>query len=355
MIAEKEIYMFYHYNNKIMEYQPIDTKLVVTKRLHTGDQMPVIGLGTFGSDHVSNSDVAQAVKGAIRIGFRHIDCASVYGNEKEIGTAIKEIIDEGVVKREELWITSKVWNNMHSEGDVTKSCIQTLSDLQLDYLDLYIVHWPFPNFHTKGCDVSSRSLEAKPYIHESFMRTWREMESLVDKGLVRNIGTSNVTIPKLELILRDCRIKPAASEQEMHPHFQQKEMFSYLLSHDIQPIGFSPIGSPARPERDRTEDDSCDIEDAVILKIAERLGVHPAIVCIKWAVQRGQVPIPFSSNLKNIYANLKAVTENHITDQEMKEIETIDKNCRLIKGQVFLWKEGQSWEDLWDIDGEIAE
>ena len=335
--------------------ETINPALVPSRTLNTGAVMPALGLGTFGSDHITNEQIADAVKAAIRMGVRHIDCASVYGNEKEVGAAINEVIAEGTVKREELWITSKVWNDMHGEGDVTKSCLQSLADLQLEYVDLYLVHWPFPNFHAKGCTVDSRSADAKPYIHENFMRTWGEMESLVDKGLVRNIGTSNITIPKMELILRDCRIKPAASEMEMHPHFQQPELFSYLVSKGIQPIGFSPIGSPARPERDRTEDDTCDVEDPVIQGIAKRLGVHPAIVCIKWAVQNGQIPIPFSSNPKNIFSNLKAVTENPLTDAEMETIKGIDKNCRLIKGQVFLWKADQAWEDLWDLDGTIAQ
>ena len=167
-------------------------------------------------------------------------------------------------------------------------------DLQLDYLDLYLVHWPFPNYHPPGCDVASRSPDARPYIHENFMKTWRQMEALVDRGLVRHIGTSNMTIPKLRLVLRDARIKPACNEMELHPHFQQPELFRYVVDHGIVPIGYCPIGSPNRPERDRTETDTVDIEDPVIVRIAERLGVHPGIVCIKWAVQRGQVPIPFS-------------------------------------------------------------
>lgn len=338
-----------------MEYQPIDPHLVPQSTLYTGDKMPAIGLGTFGSDHVDNNTVAEAVKEAIRLGYRHIDCASVYGNEKEIGEALKEIFAEGIVKREDLWITSKVWNDMHSEGDVTKSCEQSLKDLGLDYLDLYLVHWPFPNFHPKGCSVDSRSPLSKPYIHENFMRTWHEMESLVNKKLVRNIGTSNITIPKMKLILKDCIIKPAASELEMHPLFQQQELFDYLRANNIQPIGFSPIGSPARPERDRTAEDLVDIEDPILVKIAKRLNVHPAVVCIKWAVQRGQIPIPFSSKVRNLYSNLKSVTENPLTEQEMKEMSGIDKNNRLIKGQVFLWKENQKWEDLWDLDGNIAD
>jgi diketogulonate reductase-like aldo/keto reductase len=329
----------------------INPESVPQIRLYTGNTIPVIGLGTFGSDSIPHETVASTVKRAIISGYRHIDCASVYGNEKNIGNTLKEIFNEGIVKREDLWITSKVWNDKH--GKVEESCRQTLADLQLEYLDLYLVHWPFPNFHPPKCDVSTRNPDAKPYIHEDFMKTWRQMENLVDKGLVRNIGTSNMTIPKIKLLLRDCRIKPSCNEMELHPHFQQPEMFEFCRENNIQPIAYCPLGSPGRPERDRTTDDTVDLEDPAILSIARRLNVSPAKIAIRWAVQRGQIPIPFSVN--HFFENLEAVVDLQLTDDDMKAIAGIDKNCRLIKGQVFLWKENQSWEDLWDLNGEIVQ
>jgi len=200
--------------------------------------------------------------------------------------------------------------------------------------------------------VTSRSADARPYIHENYMKTWRKMEEIVDLGLVRHIGTSNMTIPKLKLVLRDARIKPAVNEMELHPHFQQPELFQFVVEHGVQAIGYCPIGSPGRPERDRTPEDTAPTEDPVIVKIARRHGIHPAVVCIKWAVQRGQTPIPFSVN--NYRANLEGVAGDPLSDEEMREIAAIDRNCRLIKGQVFLWKDGQTWEDLWDSNGEIT-
>ncbi|MGA2649887.1 MAG: aldo/keto reductase [Terracidiphilus sp.] len=329
----------------------INPATIPQRELYTGAAMPAIGLGTFGSDHVSPRQVAEAVMGAAAVGYRHFDCASVYGNEAEVGASL-EAIQQGGVKREELWITSKLWNDKHAEDDVIASCRKSLADLRLQYLDLYLVHWPFPNFHPPGCDVTSRSADAKPYIHENYMKTWRKMEELVDLGLVRHIGTSNMTVPKLKMVLRDARIKPAVNEMELHPHFQQPELFRFVAENQIQAIGYSPIGSPARPERDRTPEDTSPTEDPVILKIAQRHGLHPAVVCIKWAVQRGQTPIPFSIN--NYAANLAGVVAEPLTEDEMREIAAIDRNCRLIKGQVFLWKDGQTWEDLWDIHGEIT-
>lgn len=329
--------------------RPIDPNIVPKRVLNSGARMPAIGLGTFGSDHVSPAEVAEAVKGAAAVGYRHFDCASVYGNEREIGAALQFITQTGI-RREDLWITSKVWNDKHD--DVIGSCRQTLADLRLNYLDLYLVHWPFPNFHPPGCDVSSRSSEAKPYIHENYMKTWREMEKLVDLGLVRNIGTSNMTIPKLKLLLRDAHIKPAVNEMELHPHFQQPELFNFVVENGIQPVGYCPIGSPGRPERDRTPEDTSPTEDPVILNIARRHGIHPAVVCIKWAVQRGQVPIPFS--VHHYRANLDGVVGDPLSAEEMREIAGIDRGCRLIKGQVFLWKADQNWEALWDPDGSIT-
>jgi alcohol dehydrogenase (NADP+) len=186
------------------------------------------------------------------------------------------------------------------------------------------------------------------------MKTWRKLEDLVDMGLVRHIGTSNMTIAKLRLLLRDARIRPACNEMELHPHFQQPDLFRFVLDNDIVPIGYSPIGSPARPDRDRTEGDTVDIEDPVIIKIAERLNVHPAVVCVKWAARRGQIPIPFSVNRRNYLNNLRAVVTEPLLPEEMQAISKIDRNCRLIKGQVFLWKENQNWEDLWDVNSEIT-
>jgi len=331
----------------------IDPERTPKKTLSSGAVMPAIGLGTFGSDNYTGDQIAQAVVGAASVGYRHFDCASVYGNEHLIGPALQEII-RGGVPREDLWVTSKVWNNRHD--DAIGSCEQSLRDLQLDYLDLYLIHWPFPNYHAPGVDVSARDPHAKPYIHDSFMKTWRQLETLVERGLVRHIGTSNMTIPKLELLLRDAVVKPAANEMELHPHFQQPELYKYVVDNGILPIGYSPIGSPSRPARDRTPDDTVDVEDPVIVRIAERLDVHPAVVCVKWAVQHGHVPIPFSVKRSQYLTTLQAVSGDELlTEDEMRDIAGIDKNNRLIKGQVFLWKEDQTWEDLWDLNGEIAQ
>jgi alcohol dehydrogenase (NADP+) len=331
----------------------VDPGLVPQRRLWTGARMPAVGLGTFGSDRFSGEQIAGAVLGAAAVGYRHFDCAKVYGNEHLIGASL-ERIQAGGIRREDMWVTSKLWNDKHEPADVIPTFMESLRDLRLDYLDLYLIHWPFPNHHAPGVDVTSRSANARPYIHDEFMATWRELEKLVEMGLVRHIGTSNMSIAKLKLLLRDARIKPACNEMELHPCFQQPDLYKFVVEAGIVPIGFAPIGSPTRPDRDRTEDDAVDIEDPVIVAIARRLGVHPATACVKWAVQRGQVPIPFSIYRNEYLSNLRAAVSEPLSETEMKAIAGIDRNSRLIKGQVFLWKDGQSWEDLWDLDGNIA-
>lgn len=333
----------------------IDPQAVPKIRLATGQEIPCVGMGTFGSDHFNAEQISAAVAGAIRCGYRLFDCAAVYGNEAEIGEVFQRALDEGIVRREELFITSKVWNNMHGSGDVLLSAAQTLKDLRLDYIDAYFVHWPFANYHAPGCDGDSRNPDSTPFSAERYIATWRQMERLYDMGLVKNLGMSNMTIPKLKAVLPHCRVKPAMIEMELHPCFQQPELFRYCLEQGIQPIGFCPIGSPARPERDTTPEDKCDTRMPEMIRIAEKHNVHPAIICIKWAVQRGEIVIPFSVNETHYFDNLKCVTEDPLTEEEMAEIGALDDpDNRLIKGQVFLWPGAEDWRALWDLDGTIS-
>ena len=272
----------------------VDPAKVPYRTLYTGVRMPAIGMGTFGSDKYSAEQVSNAVYGAVENGYRLIDCASVYQNEKEIGEVLRRLFNNGVVERKDLFIT------------------------------------------------------------EEFMSVWRQCEQPLEEGLVRHIGMANMTIPKLEAVLPLCRVQPAAIEMELHPGFQQPELFAYAQEHNIVPIGYCPIGSPSRPERDRTSEDIADTQMPEILEIAQAHQVHPAVVCLKWAVQRGQVPIPFSVKEPQYISNLKCTTEDPLTEEEMEKIRLADKNCRLVKGQVFLWAGAKGWEDLWDLDGTIT-
>ena len=322
------------------------------RRLASGASIPIIGMGTFGSDRYGAAEVSEAVAGAIRVGYRLIDCAAVYGNEAEIGQVLTEAF-RTVAPREDFFVMSKVWNDAHRPADAVTSVKTSLRDLRLDYLDAVFTHWPFPNHHPPFAGTDDRDPHARPYEHERFMELWHTLEELVDEGLVRHLGTSNMTIAKLELVLRDARIRPVLNEMELHPCFQQPELFRYCLDHEIQPVGYSPLGSPSRPERDRTAEDIVDTEDPVVVGIAEAHGVHPALICLKWAVARGQIPIPFSVKPHQYEANLAAALADPLTPAEIEALRSVDRNNRLIKGQVFLWPGAGSWLDLWDVDGTI--
>lgn len=328
----------------------INPKTVPSFKLNDGGTIPCIGMGTFGSDRVTPDEVAAAVAGGIRVGYRLFDCAACYGNEDKIGVEFKRAFDEGVVKREEMFIMSKVWNDMHRR--VAESCKKTIADLQCDYLDMLFIHWPFPNYHAPFCDVDSRNPDSKPFSVAEFLDTYRQIEALVDEGLVKHIGISNMTIPKLDAVLDKLRIKPAACESELHPCFQQQALFDYLKARDILNIGYMPLGSPRRPERDILPEDIADMQMPELVEIAKAHNCHPAIVCLKWALQRGQLPIPFS--VHNYEANLRAAVTEKLTDAEMAKIATLERGNRLVKGQVFLWPGANDWHDLWDEDGVIV-
>ncbi|MCP1101891.1 alcohol dehydrogenase (NADP+) [Aequitasia blattaphilus] len=327
----------------------------MTKMMKLGNEneIPAIGMGTFGSDRFTPAQVAEAVEGGIRAGYRLIDCASVYGNEKEIGEVFRKLTDEGVVERKDLFIMSKVWNDMHR--DVKAACQKTIQDLQCGYLDMYFIHWPFPNYHAPGCDVDARSADSRPFSIDEFCDTYRQIEELYEEGLVKNIGVSNMTIPKFEEVLPKLNIKPAAHEMELHPCFQQEELFNYTKAQGMLPIAYMPMGSPRRPERDIDPNDIADLELPEMRQIAENHGIHPASVALKWAVQRGQLPIPFSTTPKNYQSNLQCIEKDMLTEEEMKKISTLDKGNRLVKGQVFLWEGAKDWHDLWDEEGVIVQ
>lgn len=321
-------------------------------KLYTGDEIPVVGMGTFGSDRFSSEQVSNAVAGAIRTGYRMFDCAACYGNEPEIGEVFKSAFDEGVVKREDLVILTKVWNDMHDK--VMESCVKSIKDLNCDYVDVFFIHWPFPNYHAPGCDGDSRNPDSIPFNVDKFMDTYKQCEELVEKKLIKFIGISNMTIPKLEAVLPLMKIKPVACEMELHPCFQQEELFQYLKSKDIAPIGFMPLGSPSRPDRDIFSEDIADLQMTEMVEIAKAHNVHPANIALKWGQQRGEIIIPFSIYENEYVSNLKCVTQDPLTDKEMETIATLERGNRLVKGQVFLWEHAKDWHDLWDEDGFIV-
>lgn len=304
-----------------------------------GDAMPAFGLGTWLS---GQDEVKQAVLDAIRAGYRHIDCALIYGNETEVGEALAELFAEGTVKREELWITSKLWNNSHTPQDVLPQIEQTLHDLRLTYLDLYLIHWPVSLKRGVKFPQSMDDL-VKPE-DLPMQATWHAMEELQRKGLTRHIGVSNFSIRKIKEIMADATIMPEMNQVEIHPHFQQKEMVEFCHEHQIHLTAYAPLGCGYRPITEAAPV----LGDEVILQIAASHHATPAQVVLAWGMQRGYSVIPKSVKAERIISNFGA-EKLTLTAQEMESINQIDLNIRFTTGD--LWtKEGSPYtqESLWN-------
>ena len=308
-----------------------------------GDKMPVLGLGTWKS---GPGDVYKAVKEALRIGYRHIDCAAIYGNEAEIGQALAESFQEGVVSREQVWITSKLWNNAHAPEDVQPALEKTLEDLKLDFLDLYLIHWPI--IIRKGVLYHESAADLVPLENVPVADTWKVMEGSVAKGLCRHIGVSNFSIDKLSKLLESAEIKPEMNQIELHPYLQQTAMLDFCDAIGVHLTAYAPLGSTDRPDRLKVTDEPVLLEDQVIQDMAKRNGVTPAQVLISWAVNRGTVVIPKSVKAERLRENL-AAGDIELSSNDMQEIAKLDKHRRYISGD-FWAPEGSPYsvENIWD-------
>ncbi len=313
-----------------------------TLRLNNGNTIPQFGLGTWKSEP---GQVKNAVKYGLSIGYEHIDCAPIYGNEKEVGEGLKESFSDNVVKREDIFITSKLWNNRHYQQDVIPALKETLQDLELDYLNLYLIHWPvafkpeviFPE------DASGvLSLSELPLIE-----TWQGMEQAVKEGLVKNIGVSNFSIQKIDNILLNCNIKPAMNQVECHPYLQQDELLAYCQNNDIALTAYSPLGSKDRPDSLKQQNEPILLENEVIKNIAEKYQATTAQILIQWAIERGTVVIPKSVSPERIKQNFEAQTIS-LDTEDMEKIKTLNRNYRYVDGSFFaLPNSSYTVESIW--------
>ncbi|XP_078417160.1 aldo-keto reductase family 1 member A1-B isoform X2 [Cetorhinus maximus] len=292
--------------------------------LHTGQKMPLIGLGTWKNPP---GEVKEAVWNALKIGYRHIDCAAVYNNEVNIGEAFKEHVGaDKMVKREELFVTSKLWNTKHHPEDVETSCCKSLEDLKLTYLDLYLIHWP--HAFERGDDPFPKDPDGTiRYAYTDYKETWKAMEELVKKGLVKAIGLSNFNSRQIDDVLSIATIKPAVLQVECHPYLAQNELIAHCQKRGLVVTAYSPLGSPDRQWKD--PDEPLLLDDANIKTLADKHGKSAAQIMLRWQIQRGVVAIPKSVNPARIAQNLQ-VFDFTLTEEEMKRIGTLSRNWRYI-------------------------
>ncbi|XP_076252981.1 aldo-keto reductase family 1 member B1-like isoform X2 [Rhynchophorus ferrugineus] len=298
--------------------------------LNNGMQFPMFGLGTW---LAPLGECENAVYHAIKCGYRLIDCAWLYGNEKEVGAGVRKAINEGIVKREDIFITTKLWNTFHEREDVVPAIKRSLENLGFDYVDLYLIHWPVACKNSGVFDIHFPFKDAVYYDHD-FCQTWEGMEECVDLGLAKSIGLSNFNSVQVQKILDHARIKPVMNQIEVNPTLNQKPLTAFCRERGIHITAYSPFGSPARPWR-KPDEPVVDLDDPKLIAIGQKYGKTTAQIILRYLIQLDVIPIPKSSNLDRIASNIQ-VFDFKLAPEDMKIMDSFNCNARAVHAEELL-------------------
>ncbi len=299
--------------------------------------MPSLGLGTW---KAAPGEVAGAVTAALELGYRHLDCASIYGNEAEIGESLKQAFAAGGLQRDQIWITSKLWNDCHAPEDVRPALERTLADLGLASLDLYLLHWPVAHRH--GVLMPQQASDQLSLEQRPIATTWRAMEELVRAGLVRHIGVSNFSQAKLAALLAGAELPPEVNQVERHPYLQQPELLAFCQANAIGITAYAPLGSPPAGTTSPL------LADPVISTIAAAHGTSAAQVLLAWGIACSTAVIPKSVHPQRLAANL-AAAQLTLGASELAQITALDRSERFIDGSFWELPGGPyNLANLWD-------